>query len=88
MGSCSVDTAVIARSGGVVRVTCDGAVHLPASCTVSFNNEEYGSEDLLVSNRSIAFVVRAELELGALYTVRFNECGMSVESQVQASAGG
>ena len=50
--------------------------------------EDYGVDDLLVSNDTLAFVVRSELELGASYTAQFVGCGVELEAEVEAASGG
>ena len=57
---------------------------LPVGCAVRLAEED----DLLVSNDTLAFVVRSELELGASYTAQFVGCGVELEAEVEAASGG
>ena len=87
MESCVLTTQVIARSNGVVRFACNGAVYLPVGCSVRLDDQDYGVDDLLVSNDTLAFVVRSELQLGASYAVQFVDCGVDLHAELQAASG-
>ena len=50
--------------------------------------EDYGVDELLVSNDTLAFGVRSELELGASYRAQFVGCGVELEAEVEAASGG
>lgn len=78
---------MVARAGGVVRFACAGTVRLPVGCAVRLAGEDYGVDDLLVGNNSLAFVVRSELALGAAYTVEFVGCGVELQAQLRAASG-